>query len=116
VVGNASLIQSRIRNFRRLRERRVLFVLSVKDDAAGEKLEKIPALLKEIIAKDSRTRFERAHLKDYTGGAINYEVVYWVCDQELQTYMEAHQRISLDILKKMRELEIPLTAIMQPPI
>jgi len=116
VVGNASLIQSRIRNFRRLRERRVLFVLSVKDDAAGDKLEKIPALVKEIIAKDSKTRFERAHLREYTGGAINYEVVYWVRDQQLETYMEAHQRICLDILAKLREMEIPLTAITQPPI
>jgi small-conductance mechanosensitive channel len=116
VVGNASLIQSRIRNFRRLRERRVLFVLSVKEDAARETLERIPALIKEIIANDSKTRFERAHLKEYTGGAINYEVVYWVRDQQLETYMEAHQRICLDILAKLREMEIPLTALTQPPI
>jgi small-conductance mechanosensitive channel len=116
VVGNASLIQSRIRNFRRLRERRVLFVLSVKEDASPEKLEKIPSLLKEVIEHVPKTHFERAHLKEYTGAAINYEVVYWVRDHELDTYMDAHQRVSLDLLKRLREMEIPLTAITQPPI
>jgi hypothetical protein len=59
-------------------------------------------------------RFERAHLKEYIGGALNYEVVYWVQDQELMSYLDAQQKISLDILKRLRELSIPMTAITQP--
>jgi small-conductance mechanosensitive channel len=116
IVGNASLLQSRIRNFRRLRERRVLFVLTVGHFAAEEHLEQIPALLGEIIGKVPKARFERAHLKDYAAASLNFEVVYWVEDQELMTYLDAQQRISLEVLKKFRELGIPITGITQPPM
>ena len=88
----------------------------VKEDAAGEKLRRFPRCSRRSSVKFLRPASGALHLKEYTGGAINYEVVYWVRDQELETYMEAHQRISLDILSKMREMEIPLTAITQPPI
>ncbi len=72
IVGNASLLQSRIRNFRRLRERRVLFILTVGHFAAEEHLEQIPALLGEIIGKVPKTRFERAHLKDYAAAVAQF--------------------------------------------
>ena len=114
VVGNAGLLQSRIRNFRRLRERRVLFIVGVKEDSGDDKIEQVPSLLKEIIQHVPKTRFERAHLKEFAGGAINYEVVYWVQDQELVSYMDAQQQISLDILKRLHQLSIPMIAITQP--
>jgi len=114
IVGNASLLQSRIRNYRRLRERRVLFIVGVKEDSGDDKIERLPSVLKEIIQAVPKVRFERAHLKEYIGGAVNYEVVYWVQDQELMSYLDAQQKISLDILKRLRELSIPMTAITQP--
>jgi small-conductance mechanosensitive channel len=116
IVGNAGLLQSRIRNFRRLTERRVLFILGVKEDSGEDKLEQLPALVKEVIQHVPKVRFERAHLKEYAGGAINYEIVYWVQDHELITYMDAQQRISLDILRRLRQLSSPMIGITQPAI
>jgi small-conductance mechanosensitive channel len=114
IVGNASLLQSRIRNYRRLRERRVLFIVGVKEDSGDDKIERLPSVLKEIIQAVPKVRFERAHLREYIGGALNYEVVYWVQDQELMSYLDAQQKISLDIFKRLRELSIPMTGITQP--
>jgi len=37
-----------------------------------------------------------------------------VKDQELITHMDAQQRISLDILKQLHQLSIPMTGITQP--
>jgi small-conductance mechanosensitive channel len=116
VVGNAGLLQSRIRNFRRLQERRVLFVVSIKDDAPGEKLAQIPAMLEETIGAVANVRFERAHLKEYAGSTFNYEVVYWVQDQNLLTYMETHQKVTLELVDRLRAAQISLAAITQPPI
>jgi len=116
VVGNAGLLQSRIRNYRRLHERRVLFILGVKEESGDEKLETVPSLLEDIIQHVPKVRFERAHLKEFSGGAVNYEVVYWVQDQKLISYMDAQQKISLDILKRLHQLSIPMTGITQPAI
>ena len=114
VIGNNNLLQSRIRNYRRLRERRVLFVLAIKDEAPHEKLADVPAMVREIIKKVPNTRFDRAHFKDYANSAVNYEVVYFVEDQDLIAYMDAQQRINLDVLRRFRESDVPLMGITQP--
>lgn len=114
VVANANLLQSRIRNYRRLRERRVLFVVSVKDDTPMEKLLEVPQMIRDIVGRIPKTRFERAHFREYGNAAVNYEVVYHVIDQDLNTYMDAQQRISLDLLQSLREKGVGLSAISQP--
>ena len=114
VVGNANLMQSRIRNYRRLRERRVLFVVSIKDDTPMEKLLEVPQMIRDIVGRVPKTRFERVHLREYGNAAVAYEVVYHVVDQDLITYMDAQQRISLDLLQRLREKGVGLSAISQP--
>ena len=116
IVGNAALLGSRIRNFRRLQERRMLFILAVKDECAEEKLVTIPAMLKEIIEKVEKTRFERAHLKEYLSPSINYEVVYWVEDRELHTQLDIQQQINFELLKRFKQGSIPISGITIPPM
>jgi small-conductance mechanosensitive channel len=116
IVGNAGLLASRIRNFRRLQERRVLFILAVKDEISEEKLVTIPAMLKEIVGKVPKTRFERAHLKEYVSPSINYEVVYWVEDRELHAQLDVQQQISLELLKRFKQGSIPISGITVPPM
>jgi small-conductance mechanosensitive channel len=49
VVSNADLLKSRMRNFGRMNERRVVFTVGVTYETPSEKLEKIPAMVKEIV-------------------------------------------------------------------
>jgi small-conductance mechanosensitive channel len=114
VVGNANLLQSRIRNYRRLRERRVLFVVSIKDDTPMEKLATVPQMIRDIVGSVPKTRFERVHFREYANAAVNYEVVYHVVDQDLITYMDVQQRIGMDLLQRFRDHGVDLSAITQP--
>lgn len=106
IFSNTDLLQSRIRNFKRMRERRALFTVGVTYATGYEKLTALPGLLREAVEAQSNVRFDRAHLKECGGSAINYEVVYFVLTPDYLPYMDIQQAINLRLLKKFAEEQI----------
>jgi small-conductance mechanosensitive channel len=106
VVSNADLLKSRIHNYKRLFERRILFSFGVTYDTGYDKLASIPATVREIIQGVPKTRFDRAHFKDYGDSSLNFEVVYFVMDPDYNIYMDIQQAINLEIYRRMEQASI----------
>ena len=100
VFANSDLLKSRIRNFRQMRERRVLFTVGVTYQTAGGKLAAIPQWLREVVQEQPRARFDRAHFKEYGDSALVFEVVYYVLDRDYNLYMDVQQAINLDLFER----------------
>jgi MscS family membrane protein len=47
----------------------------------------IPAMLREAVETQPRTRFDRAHFKEYADSSLVFEVVYYVLDRDYNLYM-----------------------------
>ena len=103
VFSNADLLKSRIRNYKRMFERRVVFAIGVVYQTAHAKLERIPALVRSIVEQQSRTRFDRAHFKEYGDSALVFEVVYFVLDPDYNIYMDIQQAINLAVFRRFQE-------------
>jgi len=103
VFSNADLIGSRIRNYKRMRERRVLFRIGVTYETPYEKLVKIPQIIREIIDEIPDVRFDRAHFRDYGDFALIFEVVYYVATGDYMLYMDRNQQINLEIFRRFAE-------------
>jgi small-conductance mechanosensitive channel len=99
VFSNSDLLKARLRNFKHMQERRIVFSVGVLYQTPADKLEKIPALVKEIIEKAPRVRFDRAHLRDLGDSALIFEIVYWVLDPTYARYMDAQQSINLGLIR-----------------
>ena len=99
VVSNSDLLKSRIRNYKRMRERRVLFTLGVLYQTPVEKVEKIPQLVRAIVETHKVVRFERAHFKGFGDSSLDFEVVYWMLDPDHNLYMDTRQSINLALLR-----------------
>ncbi|MGE5315538.1 MAG: mechanosensitive ion channel family protein, partial [Acidobacteriota bacterium] len=82
VFSNTDLLKSRIRNFKRMQERRVVFTVNVKYDTPPSRLRNIPSELRRIIESCARTRFDRAHFSRFGDSALIFECVYYVTDAE----------------------------------
>ncbi len=106
IISNSDLLRSRIRNFKRMYERRILFTLGVVYQTPLEKLQMIPHILKEIIESKDKVRFDRAHFKEYGNFSLNYEIVYWVKDPDFKVYMDIQQSINFEIYQKFQQLGI----------
>ena len=108
VVGNGDLLRTRIRNFGRMFERRVAFVVGVLPTTPREQLTRIPALVREIIAANGQARFERCHFKQIAGPSLEFETVYYVRGADFLLYMDIQQRINLEVLARFEDEGIPL--------
>jgi small-conductance mechanosensitive channel len=103
ILSNADLLKTRIHNYKRLAERRVLFGFGVTYDTPYDTLAAIPSMVREIIEAIVKTRFDRAHFKDYGDSALNFEVVYFVLDPDYNTYMDIQQEINLQLYRKFQQ-------------
>lgn len=103
IFSNNDLLNSRIRNYKRMAQRRVVFNIGVTYQAPSDKLEAIPDIIKEIIESQELTTFDRAHFKDYGDFSLNYEIVYHVQSAEYNDYMDIQQTINLEIYRKFEE-------------
>lgn len=103
VLSNSDLLSSRIRNFKRMFERRVVFSLGVTYQTPPDLLERAPAIIREIIEGEEGVRFDRSHFMKYGDFSLNIETVYHVLSPEYNKYMDVHQRINLAIYRRFAE-------------
>jgi len=106
VFANKDLLSSRIRNYKRMFERRVVFGFGVTYDTPPEKLEMIPPAVREIIESLPDTRFDRAHFAKYGDSSLDFEVVYYVLVADYNIYMDRQQAINLALYRKLDEMEV----------
>jgi small-conductance mechanosensitive channel len=106
IFSNADLLKSRIRNYRFMRERRIVFSFGVEYETPLPALETIPGTVREIIEAQERTRFDRAHFKSYGASALDFEVVYYVLVPEFNTYMDIQQAINFELFRRFADAGI----------
>ncbi len=106
VFSNTDLLKSRIRNFKRMYERRVVFTIGVLYQTPYELLSEIPKMIRNIIESKAQVRFDRAHFKEYGDYSLKFEIVYWVQGPDYNVYMDIQQSINLDIYKQFQDAGI----------
>ncbi|MFQ5740407.1 MAG: mechanosensitive ion channel family protein [Acidobacteriota bacterium] len=106
VFSNADLLNSRIRNFKRMEQRRVVFSIGVVYQTPSDKLKSIPGMIREIIEEHQHVRFDRAHFKNFGDSSLLFEVVYWVLVPDYGTYMNIQQEINIELHRRFEEEQI----------
>jgi small-conductance mechanosensitive channel len=103
VFSNTDLLGSRIRNYGRMFERRVVFKIGVTYQTPRDKLTKIPGIIKEAIEAQDKTRFDRSHFNEYGEFSLNFESVYYIQGPDYNLYMDIQQAINLLIHERFEE-------------
>ena len=103
IFSNSDLLNSRIRNYGRMEERRVSFTLGVTCQTPYEKLVEIPRMVEGIIKAQPQTRFGRAHFKAYGDFSLDFEIVYSMLTSDYGVFMDIQQAINLEILRRFAE-------------
>jgi small-conductance mechanosensitive channel len=103
VFSNAELVGSRIKNYGRMRERRILFAVGVTYQTPADKLKAIPGIVREIIQAQPQVRFDRAHFKEYGAYSLNFEIVYYVLNSDYAVYMDVQQQINFALYERFAQ-------------
>src|ERR1700678_3686379 len=62
ILSNADILKSRVRNFGRLSQQRILATIRLGFDTPTEKLKALPQVLEDVVREHPQARFERCHL------------------------------------------------------
>lgn len=103
IFSNNDLLKSRIRNYKRMLERRVIFTLSLTYDNSYERLQSVPLLVRDIVQKQPHTRFDRAHFRGYRDFALDFEIVYYVDSPDYRLYMDVQHAVNLALFRCFTE-------------
>ncbi len=103
VFSNTDLTNSRIRNYKRMEKRRVLFSLGVVYQTTTEQVKEIPGIIKHAIESVDGTVFDRAHFFSYGDFSLNFEIVYYVLSGDYNIYMDIQQRINFQIKEEFEK-------------
>jgi small-conductance mechanosensitive channel len=106
IFPNSDLIQSRIRNFQRMTERRMSFRFSVAYSTLATTVERIPGLVRDIIEGLEKTRLDRVHFAAFGDTGMTFEVVYFVLDPEINRALGIQQQINLELLSSLERLGV----------
>lgn len=106
VFSNGDLVNARLRNYKQMEERRVLFTFGVLYETSAEQVTAIPGLVRELIEAQECARFDRAHFKEYGESALVFEVVYYVKTPEFNSYMDIQHAVNTGMMQRFQALGI----------
>lgn len=106
IFSNAELLKIRVRNLKRMAERRVVFMVGVTYDTAPDLVERIPTMLREIVERQPQVRFDRAHFARFMDSSLEFEVVYFMTTPDYLPYMDTQQAINVALLRTFNEAGI----------
>lgn len=100
VLANADLLKSRIRNYGRMFERRVVFSFGVTYQTPAAKLKNIPVIVRAAIESQQHVRFDRSHFQTFGESALEFETVYYVLSPDYNLYMDIQQTVNLTVYER----------------
>lgn len=106
IMSNSDLLSSRVRNYGRMSERRVVFATRVTYETPFELLDQVPALIRKIVESQQDTRFDRSHFASHAPASLDFETVYYVLSADYNRYMDIQQAINLRLHRELDRLGV----------
>jgi small-conductance mechanosensitive channel len=106
IFSNSDLTNSRVKNYKRMEKRRVVFKLGVTYNTPLVKLKEIPKIIEKVVENTENTIFDRAHFFSYADFSLVFEVVYYVNSPDYNKYMDVQQEINFKIKEEFEKRNI----------
>ncbi|NKF22293.1 mechanosensitive ion channel family protein [Solimonas marina] len=103
VFANSDLLKARVHNYKRMRERRIVFKFGILYETSPALLGQVPEMVAEIIKNQDLVRFDRAHFASFGDSSYDFEVVYWMLDPDYNKYMDTQQAINLGMVRRFAD-------------
>jgi small-conductance mechanosensitive channel len=106
VFSNTDLTNARVRNYKRMQKRRIVFKLGVVYQTSSAQIKEIPGIIKGVIEQVDNTAFDRSHFASYGDFSLDFETVYYVLSGDYNKYMDIQQEINFAIKDEFDKLGI----------
>ena len=114
VLPNSELTKTSVRNFKKMKKRRISFSFGVTYDTPTKKLKKIPDIINSIITSEKLEyvdRLDRVHFSEFGDFSLNFDVVFYMKSQDYVKYKDTQQEINLKIKEAFEKEGIEMNRI-----
>lgn len=108
VVSNKELTESKIRNYKKIEQRRKKFTLAIALDTPVEKLKKIPVIVADICQQNKWLETDRCYLWDLGTYAYEYQVSIKILSADFTIFLEERQNFNLALIEAFAKENIKL--------
>lgn len=105
-ISNSDLTNSRVNNYKRMTERRVVFKIGVEYSTSTKKLKRVNEIIKKSVETTKNARFDRTHFFEFGDFSLMYEIVYYVKSPDYSVYMDTQQEINFKIREAFEKEKI----------
>ena len=106
IFSNQKLTSNTIKNYKRMKKRRVVFNTGIDYNTPIDKLKKIPNIIKNIVTTINDVEFERTNLVSFEDYNILFETVYYINDRDFSKFRHVQEQINLKLKQKFDEEKI----------
>ncbi|MCP4136232.1 MAG: mechanosensitive ion channel [bacterium] len=100
IIPNTDLTSDKIKNYKRMEKRTVIFSVGVACETPVDKLKAVPGIVETIVTSIEDTEFNRTHLKTFGEYSLDFEVCYAITTREYQRFMDVQQDINLALISE----------------
>jgi small-conductance mechanosensitive channel len=112
VLSNKELTTASIRNFKKMRKRRISFSIGVTYDTPLKKLKKVNDIIKSIIDPKKIEHvhsLDRVHFAKFGDFSLSFDIVYYLSTQDYAKYMDTQQEINFNIKEAFKKEGLEIT-------
>lgn len=103
VYCNSDLLKSQLRNFTRMKRRRMVFHFQLPYGTDLQILRQVPTWIEESVGSADKVEFERAHFRSFADSGLEFEVVYFVKSGDISVARQKQEIILNTFSRKLME-------------
>lgn len=103
IFSNTDLTNSRVRNYKRMEKRRVVFKIGTTYQTTLDQVKAIPGIIKSIIENTKDAVYDRSHFFSYGDFSLIFETVFYVLSADYNKYMDVQQGINIAIKEEFEK-------------
>ena len=108
IFSNKDLLDSRVRNFKRMNQRRCEQVIGVAYETTPEQLRKIPEWVKEIVQREPLLHFDRCHLIRFGPSSLDFEIIMFILDSDYNKFADLQHEMLIQIFQKFQKEKVQI--------
>jgi len=100
VLANSELTKASVRNFKKMKKRRISFSFGVTYATPTNKLKKIPDIIRDVIDSNKLEyvdSLDRVHFTEFGDFSLNFDVVFYMSTKDYVKYRDTQQEINFAI-------------------
>lgn len=108
VISNKVLLEEKIHNYKKMKERRITFQFGVEYGTPIAKMKKVESMVNNVFNKTPGTRLHLVRFITFGEYGLLYEVIYYVKSGAYTSYREAQELINYGIMEGLEKENIKL--------